>query len=544
MTVTREKGAGHVTIELLPDRAVYFPDEDIVVEVRGFAGTGRLTVLHLGEPVGVHEVTGERVVIGALPPGGYGVELDDGGGPLARTALDVREDPASRLRYGFVADYSAGRDAAPVVDLARRLHMTGIQFYDWAFRHADLLGGDDEYTDPLGRPVSLATVRALIHGVHSVGASALGYAAVYAAGSDEWPTWRHRALLDAAGEPYALGDFLQLVDPAAPDWSAHLTAELTAAVGRLGFDGFHLDQYGYPRLATTPDGAVVDVAESFVTVLRDVRTALPEARLVFNNVNDFPTWRTAGEAQDAVYIEVWPPQVTLESLAEVATRARALAAGKPVVVAAYQHVYADAPVEAADAATALTMATLFSHGATQLLAGEADRILVDPYYVRNHVAEPGTADLLRRWYDFAVEHDELLFDSGIVDVTASYAGSYNDECDVRFDDQEVTEEPRAGAVWRRIVRAGRTLVVHLINLTDQDDTLWDAPHTPPRARPGGRIRLRRVGGELPRIKVADPDGRPRLLDVPVRADGSHAIAELPPLRTWQLIQVEQAGAPS
>jgi len=40
---------------------------------------------------------------------------------------------------------------------------------------------------------------------------------------------------------------------------------------------------------------------------------------------------------------------------------------------AYQHVYHSAPAESADAATALT------HGATQLLAGEADRLLHDPY---------------------------------------------------------------------------------------------------------------------------------------------------------------------
>ena len=52
--------------------------------------------------------------------------------------------------------------------------------------------------------------------------------------------------------------------------------------------------------------------------------------------------------------------------------------------------------------TAFTMAALYSHGATQLLCGEADRILVDPYYVRNHVIEPSTAALLKRWYDFLV----------------------------------------------------------------------------------------------------------------------------------------------
>ena len=89
------------------------------------------------------------------------------------------------------------------------------------------------------------------------------------------------------------------------------------------------------------------------------------------------------------------------------TRARAAGAGKPVVIAAYQSVYTTTPAAAADLATAFTMATLYSHGATQLLAGESDRLLVDPYYVRNHVAEPTTAAMLRRWYDFLVEHDEL-----------------------------------------------------------------------------------------------------------------------------------------
>jgi hypothetical protein len=54
------------------------------------------------------------------------------------------------------------------------------------------------------------------------------------------------------------------------------------------------------------------------------------------------------------------------------------------------------------------MATLFSHGATHLLAGEDGRLLVDPYYVRNWPAEPSTIDLLADWYDFLVAHDELL----------------------------------------------------------------------------------------------------------------------------------------
>ena len=49
------------------------------------------------------------------------------------------------------------------------------------------------------------------------------------------------------------------------------------------------------------------MAASFVRMITATRGRLPGAQLVFNNVNDFPTWATAPAPQDAAYIEVWPP---------------------------------------------------------------------------------------------------------------------------------------------------------------------------------------------------------------------------------------------
>ncbi|HTR96210.1 MAG TPA: glycoside hydrolase family 66 protein [Trebonia sp.] len=533
--------------DLLPTKAVYQPDEVVVLEVRDLAGPAELTLRHLGEPSGQVTVRADGMAsLGLLPAGGYGVELTASGSVLARTALQVADNPRAVLRYGFVVDYRPGRDLAGFTDNLRRLHLTGVQFYDWAYRHADLLGGGDEYRDALGQPVSLAEVRALIHACHQVGSDALGYAAVYAAGPHEWPAWEHDALLTPTGKPYGLGDFLFLVDPAAGDWLAHFTADLSAATA-LGFDGFHLDQYGYPKRAHRPDGTQVDVAASFTTMLDRVRGAVATARLVFNNVNDFPTWATASAPQDAVYIEVWAPHTGLEHLAQVATRARAMAAGKPVVIAAYQHVYDSAPAAASDLATALTMATLFSHGATHLLCGEADRILVDPYYVRNHVAEPSTWDLLHRWYDFLVEHDELLTAPGITDVTGSYAGAYNDDLDVSYAsraDVTVTHSAGADRVWRRITQVEDRLIMHLINLVGQDDTAWDSPRQPPPDLGAGTLRIRRAGPGLPRVRVADPDRQPHLIDVDVTVDGDYASATLPAPHLWQLVVIDPMSSPS
>lgn len=523
--------------ELLPDRGSYAPGDPISLEVRGAAAAlGTVTVYALGDEVARAPWAGGDIRLGPLPAGGYGVELATPDG-LVRTSVLVGSEP--RMRYGFAVDFRPDRDTAGLADTVRRLHLTDVQFYDWAYRHAELLGGGEVYDDALGQPVSLETVRDLVRAVNAAGARALGYAAVYACGPQEWEGWKHIALLTASGKPYGLGDFLFLVDPAAPEWSASFTGQLAASIASVGFDGFHLDQYGYPKRATRPGGSLVDVADSFVDVIAAARAALPESRLVFNNVNDFPTWRTATSPQDALYIEVWHPHDTLDDLARVVTRARAAGGTLPVVIAAYQHIYDTVPAVVADRSTSLTMATLFSHGATHLLAGEADRILVDPYYVRNHAVETSTADLLTRWYDFLVEHDALLLDPSIVDTTGSLVGDYNGDLLVRIGDAAISTTATAGSIWQRVTRVGEGLVVHLINLLGQSDSLWDAERaeTP---RPGvGDLRVRLDGPGPVRVRAADPDGTPRLADLDISRDGDFATVALPDFGTWLIIHITQ-----
>jgi dextranase len=534
---------------LLPLRATNAPGAPIEIEIAevpsGLPGT--ISVYRLGRLLHQQPIAEEPVqVLPPLPEGGYGIEVRYGvGGPDApadaRTAVEVRGDARARLRYGFVASYAPDKDVQAVVRLARRLHLNGVQFYDWAYRHADLLGGGDRYDDALGQPIDLSTVAGLIAGLKAVGSAAHGYAAVYAVGTSEWSEWSDLALLRPSGDPYALGDFLFLVDPAAPRWVEHFTRDLVESSRRLGFDGFHLDQYGYPKSAATPEGTAIDVSRSFVSLIRSIRSSLPEASLIFNNVNDFPTWATASTDQDAVYIEPWNPNDTLGSLAAIATRARSASKGQPIVLAAYQHVYDSAPAVSADLAARFTMATLFSHGATQLLAGESGHVLVDPYYVRNHGAEASTLTMLGRWYDFLVEHDALLMDPSIAEVTGSYVGEYNDDLDLSFplagERVIVGEEATAGTVWRRVTTTPEGLVVHVINLAGQADTSWDAPRSEPAALGEGQLRFRFVRGRTPRVSVADPDVQARLVEVDVHLDGDHAVANLPAPYVWQVIHV-------
>ena len=517
---------------LLPTQSVYLPGQAILVEA---SHPGDLVVTHLGEAVREVRCASPGLVdLGELSVGGYGVAQPSTG---ASSAVQVCASASDRLRYGFVASFRPGKDVEAVARFARRLHLTGIQFYDWAYRHADLLGGGEEYLDALDQPISLATVRALIEALRAVGTRSIGYAAVYGVGNDEWEQWEDAALLDPAGEPYSLADFLRIVDPAHPRWLAHFAADVAAAAREVGFDGFHLDQYGCPKAAVRPNGEVVDVASSFDTLIRGVREAVPGSTLVFNNVNDFPTWSSPSAPQDAVYIEPWEPVTTYEALARVATRARLVGGGKPVVLAAYQAIYDKAARDVGDASTRLTMATLFSHGATQLLAGEDGHILVDPYYVRNMPAEDETLDMLASWYDFLVANDEILVDPGIVDVTASYVGAYNADIDVSFDEAPVCWEAAPGCVWRRVTRAGDALVVHLINLVGQSDTVWDGSHRSAIALRGGTLRLKPLFGRVPRVAAADPDAGSTLIPLDVRIVDGQAVVSLPDLNVWQVLHV-------
>lgn len=522
---------------LLPDKATYAPGETIRVELPPAPAVRRLVVERLGHRVADVQVApgSDTAELPELAEGGYSLTLTGDGGEL-HSAIEVLADPTSRLRYGFVASYTPDRDPEPVARLFRRLHLSAAQFYDWAYRHADLVG-PAVYDDPLGQPVAMDTVIRMAAALRAAGTAPLGYAAVYAVGDAEWPSWEHAALLQPDGQPYSLADFLRIVDPADPGWLAHFTADLCKAADVAGFAGFHLDQYGFPRHAVRRDGTRVDVAAAFRTMLDTVREALPDATLIFNNVNDFPVWATTTSPQDVTYTEPWQPHDDLADLAAIATRARLLAPTRPAVLAAYQTVYDKLPADVAETANRLTMATLFSHGATQLLAGEAGNVLVDPYYVRNRPADGSTLDLLTRWYDLLVAAGDILLAPGLADITRAVTGALNDEVDVHAEGVAVGHDAVVGTVWRRVVDTPHGQVVHLINLTGQAETGWDTGKEALPPVDGLTLRVRRVGDTLPVVRVADPDRGPVFTTVPVTADGNHATATLPQLHAWQIVLI-------
>ncbi len=531
-------------MELIPDRAHYVPGAAVEIELTKPAPVaGELVVTRLHREVTRVDVPAgaSAVALGSFDAGGYGVRLGD-----ATTAFDVADSSFARPRYGFVAHLTDDADPHAVARNFRRLHLNIAQFYDWAYRHSTLMPPSEHYTDPLGLERTLSAVNRMSDTLSSVGTVPLGYSAVYAIGHTETDEWAGSIIHRTDGEQYRLGEnFLVLVDPAEPRWLEHYLGELERVVRETSIEGFHLDQYGWPKFARRADGTAVDLAASFVTLFDAIRERLPDTPFIFNNVNDFPTWATAGGPQDASYVEVWDPHSTLQDLAALAASARVARADHPLILSAYLPCYANDDESRANSAAALVMATAFSNGATHLLLGEDRNALTGPYYATNHRLSAEGADFFVPWYDFQVRYGDLFYDANQVDITESFTGGING--DLVFEGARFSTKAEAGCVWTRVVRTSSGIVVHLIDLTAQTETVWDAGKNDPGIRSGISMAVSFLGETAsiqfasvhkPDMITVTPSGTARSEQSnALSADQNSATFELPEFDTWAMLLI-------
>ncbi|NYD40071.1 glycoside hydrolase family 66 protein [Nocardioides panaciterrulae] len=525
--------------DLVPTHATFAPDQPVVLEWTGAAAPARLVVTRLGERVRDEQVPPGRLLdLGVLPVGGYAVRLLGEDEAPVTSAFDVLAAPVDRPRYGFLSEFGPGRSpeetAAASLGL-RRLHLTAVQFYDWAYRHADLVGSAEEFTDICGRDLSHRTTRSLIAACREVGASAVGYAAVYGVAMDYAEEHPDQLLYHRDGTAYALADLLKIGN-LAPDnpWHDHIIGQFRRAVDELGFDGLHLDTYGFPKIAWDHEGRPLDLAELFPPFLREVRRALPEATLFFNNVNDYPTWTSVAAPLDTTYVEVWDPHREYRHLVALIEAARLSAPGRPVVLAAYLVPFADGSTPGAEWAARLALATIWAHGGHHLLCGEGDGVLTHPYYPNFARVDAGTGRLLRDWFDFAVANGDLLHAPKARTITHSHlSGDENDDLAVTAA-VPVSPDPVAGSLWVVARSSALGMTLHLIDLAGQEDLEWNRPKQP--SLPVGSVTVRvRWAGE--RLLFGSPEHGPELVDLPAVRDGDYLVAELPAFTGWGLVHL-------
>ena len=176
--------AAETTISLSTDKAVYAPGETVEFSASEMpAGAIYVRYMHLGEMVGEEQALSGTSWSWTAPSEdfkGYMAEVyqrsASGEDILATIAVDVSSDWKKFPRYGFLATFNEmSADACDaVISNLNRLHINGVQFQDWHWKHHWPLAQDkttleplETYSDIASRSTSLSTIRNYISSIHS-----------------------------------------------------------------------------------------------------------------------------------------------------------------------------------------------------------------------------------------------------------------------------------------------------------------------------------------------------------------------------------------
>ncbi len=536
------------TISVTPTQAFFRPGEAATFAVSASGGDHvAVTITHLAEQVETFSVdlSAGRAVLRWTPPAsaprGYGltVQLLTGDGTVlatASTAFDVLENWLQAPRYGFLSQFEAGRNNIDAtMNAIARYHVNGLQFYDWQYRHEELVPPEDNYSDLLGRHMSLETVRKLIDAAHARNIAAMPYTAIYGASVAFYRAHPDWALFERPDHPYEFGDnFLMIMDPS-PDspWTDQLMGEFGRVLDDLPFDGIHLDQYGAPKVGYNFAGERVDLAEAIPGFINRTAEVVQDKRgdqgaVIFNAVGNWPVDTVAPADQDVVYIEVWEPYRDFMDLYRLVSNAEQLGGGKPVIIAAYIH-----PERAAN--VRLANAVIFASGGYHLELGEPGAMLADPYFPKFGLMDEPMQSIMRNYYDFLVRYEEML---------ALDTANAPERAKALVIDGVETQKLRSKDRVAVIARQGQGFeTFSLVNFMGIDSGRWDtALSNGPDALTDLAIHIQ-MDRPVARVWFASPDGGmldAQPVDFTTSTDdtGSFIALTLPCLAYWTMIVVE------
>jgi dextranase len=358
-------------------------------------------------------------------------------------------------------------------------HINTVQFYDWSYRPDMLVAPDDRYADLMGKQNSLGTVKTKIAQCHEYGMRAVGYGAIYAASEQYRSDHPDQSLFAGSDAPLCfIGKFYIMNISRESAWHDHIIAEYKHAAALMGFGGFHMDTYGFPKTALDVDGQVVYLEEHINELIEDTRIALqaanPEPCLIFNNVGGWPVEITKQAQQECVYIEVWPPCDRYHHLKQLILDAKST--GKPVVLAAYPAPFREDTKERALESELLCALAIGLNGATQLFIGEHNAVITQGYYADYTRLDHDQIKKIRAYQDFLVQYEELLLDDTLKDVSFTHIGWDNVEyaCDAEYS---VSGE--AGKLWLTVRENKNIKLIGMVNLSGNDD-LWNTGKEKPK----------------------------------------------------------------
>ncbi|MCR5076499.1 MAG: leucine-rich repeat protein [Prevotella sp.] len=580
----RTKEASLGALELTTDKAIYDPSSPIVT----FTATGTLPqgakvrYLHGSETVGTAVLTGNSWTWTAPADDhrGYLAEVYTEEGDTDRIhatiGIDVSSSWARFPRYGFLSDYGADRlqnnTIQRDVDYLNRLHINGVQFYDWQWQHHKLWKDEgDRWYDFAGREVVKQTVKDYISQLHGIGAKCMFYDLCYGATGAKvdgepvkpdflekdglkadwgWCDWHQvgdtqdykfrQARLDYDGPKWPS---IYLMDPGNKDWQNYLAAEVGKVYENLDFDGFHIDQVGEQRHSyyhKDNDGknyGMTAFSAGFASFINSMKAADNDKLLVMNAVSNYGSSDIVGTHNvEFGYHEMWDAEDYYKNYRDVIQKNKR-DSGDPLfntVFAAYVHhrrggEWFNTP------AVLLGDATIFALGGAHIeLSG--DHMLPTEYFPDNY--RKMTDELQKSivsYYDFLTGYENFLRDGG-----------NETSVDMTIDGMKVKAwEPEMGYVTTYSKLKGNKTIIQVLNYSQASsltvrDLNQDMPEptlvtdravTLDDAEPVNRVWVATpdaMGGSPQELRFTQEDGKVRFT--------------LPSLKYWTMVVVEHGPA--
>ncbi len=463
-------------------------------------------------------------------------------GKALHTAVDIA--PWGKvIRYGFLSGFAKGDIDEKDITAMCQYHINAVQFYDWSYRHDALVAPMEDFHDMMGKRNSLSCIQGKIMACHRAGMQALGYGAVYAASlafRQSHPDW---SLFNSAGEPYSFIDIFFLMNMAkGSPWRDHLLHQYQQAMSQMGFDGIHMDTYGFPKAARNAKGEMIYLDEEFPSLIEQAKGLTgPNGQsptLIFNNVGGWPVEATRNADQDAVYIEVWPPNDRYRHLKQLILEAKQ--GGKPVILAAYMGPFRLDTKERALEATLLATFAIAAQGATHLFMGEEHQALTQGYYADHSPLAPFQIMALRTYNDFFVAFEELFYDNTLTDVTRTHAGWDNMEycCNVPW-----SADGEGGSLWLTLRQNHKRKTIAFVNLKSNNDDHWNEGKEAPMPLEKVQVSIL-LERPLAKISYASPDdeyaswGQALTGEIEHTQQGQAAVVELPTLQRCGLLWID------
>lgn len=560
------------TLALTTDKSCYQPGSTVTFTASGTipaSGTATLRYRHHGAMISEQTFAPDANNQWTwTPPSadyqGYMVDVytRDASGKeqeLGSIAVDVSSDWKRYPRYGFVGNYddngnAAQKTAAILTEMAylNRLHINGVQFYDWQWKHHEPVkftdGGslDPWYQDISNRWTGVAHIKKYIEVQHQYGMKSMFYNLCFGAWKDagkdgvnaEWGFYKKNAdgslTQDYHGLPASWQSNIYLENPGNPGWQKYIADRNDDVYANYDFDGYHIDQLGGRGDLYAYNGDNIDLTLNYGYFINAMKAHRPDKRLVMNAVGGYGADQIDSKDVDFCYNEMWDGQKNFSDLYD-AIRSNDTFSGnaRRTVFAAYMD-YDKQSGNFNTPGVLMTDAVIAAVGGSHLEMG--DHMLSSEYFPN---AKLSMSETLKRklvaYYDFQVAYENLLRGS-------ASTHDFTPEVSISSGQAVNAWPPKANTITTFGKREGNSEVIHFLNFLNTDDLSWrDKSGTRPAPQIQTDVAVSvKASRPVRKVWVASPDFNGGVaLDVPFSQNDGVVSFTLPTVEYWTMAVLEE-----